>query len=171
MKKHVRLVDHNIERATGLTVETGRFKGTVCLSIGGTIGRMTVNAAELLNAAQAVMSCWTNSERSASTRQKGTKVADDSEGGNERREKLERPTKSSGRQRQKYSAQPRVQNNQGRALRAIRDPHPGNLSRRPHPYWTAYEDRVLAIVSPEIAAKKLRRSIAEVEARMRQLGL
>ena len=71
----VPLLEHNIERATGLTVGAGRAKRSVTLAISGTSGQLTVDAAELVEAVLDIMSRPPVRAASASTRKNKQKVA------------------------------------------------------------------------------------------------
>jgi len=167
--KNVRLHDHNIHGARGIAVHFGRFQGTVKLEIRGTIGQMTVNPRELVDAVTTVMS----SARSATTPV---------------------PTKPSGQSSPKRSRSGRQLAPRSKGSRGLRLSLPNNKpasgptpkvklatvelaletssfrgteSRR----WTAYEDRVVRVLSPYMAAEKLHRTLEEIHAQRKEMGV
>jgi hypothetical protein len=163
MKKYIRLLDHSIDGATNLTVDAGRFSGSVSLTIGGTPGRMTVNASDLLAALQEIMRGWPQ------------KTSGESDGTAEK-PRRERKTRASITQKSNSIARPR--GNMSRARTLIFSKKSGsagtstpNLESRENMPWTEYEDHVLDVLSPEFASEKLHRPLSEIHARLRKLGL
>ncbi len=169
MKKHIQLLDHNIERANGLTVESGRFRGTVSLAIGGTIGRMTVSAFDLLKAVSEVMASWSKQPKESNheyeiqdasiARKTRTKVSDSKE--NRQAIRHKQSPISPNRAETSVSVQSLAYTRN--SLKTINQPSSSG--------WTPYQDKVISITSPEIAAKKLKKPVAEINSRRRQLGL
>jgi hypothetical protein len=167
MKKTISLIDHNIEQARSLTIESGRFKGTVCLSIGGTVGRMTVSAEELMTALQETV----------------FRRRQDAKAGEKSNKKKMRAASSQGSSK-KTSASSGPPRDHRRVLTISGRPStPVHVSRlvttsemaqtrfRPGAGWTLREDRVISVVSPQIASEKLKRPLTEILARRRELGL
>ena len=181
---HVRILDHEIEKASGLILRMGRFKGSVAIDIGGTIGCMTVDATELRNALDAVIHSWASEKVSHEVQDavvkrqtigpmRGEKTAKrlDStnmaaEGQPKDRGSLNSPSRPSGTTvNDAIEVLPEI------ALppavsKADKSKTGGQLYGR-----RAHQDTVIRILSPETAAKKLGLSLEEILDRRRQLGL
>lgn len=152
MKKNIRLIDHTIDRATNLSLEAGRFAGSITVSINGTPGRMTVNAEELLAAVQEILSVWSNIKSHQDRKSAENAVR-----------------KQSGRANARFNT-----NGPGGERKSLKigakAEVAGELIWRRGQMWAEWEDKVLSIVSPELAAEKLRRPLTEIHARLRELG-
>ena len=180
MNKRLGLVDHNIKKATGLEVGMGRFKGTVSLTITGTIGWLTVDASDLLIAIEEIRWRWAETDDEGKIELVERHDQAEANQPRERPRKLERNTRVDVMQQQTPTSQPVVREQQKPASRPPdvqnRPLHVAkNRSSQPSSETIAmrisYEDSVIAIVSPELAAEKLRRPIREIHARRRELGL
>ena len=167
--KNVRLHDHNIQGARGIAVHFRRFHGTVKLEIRGTIGQMTVNARELVDAVTTVMSTAGSATTPAPTKpsgqsspkrsRSGQQLAARSKGG--RGLRLSSPgNKSASGPTPKVTMTTVESASETSSFR-------GTESRR----WTVREDGVVRVLSPKMAAEKLRRTMEEVQLRRKVLGL
>lgn len=157
MAVFLRLMDHNVDKATGLTVRMGRFNGSVCLAIEGTVGQLTVDANELRQALETLM----NPKSSVGSKRTKSDLADRESNHLSQRSKDKKSVK---RGRPLQSATPVV----GDSKKAHSEPM--KLAATGHNTWTPYEDRILSIYSAVVAAKKLKRPVAEVTARKDKLG-
>lgn len=148
MKKQIRLLDHNIESARGLTVESGRFKGSVSLRIDGTIGQLTVRASELLSALQQIAGVEATRLRNNSNQESVSSL------------------KNQGPKSARISRTQRVEVQSRKKRRTRKE---STIIWRAGFAWTEYEDQIIMIASPGFAAEKLRRPLSEVIARLAQL--
>jgi hypothetical protein len=169
--RYVRLHDHNILGARGIAVRVGRFQGTVTLEIRGTVGIMTVNGKELVDAVTTTMSRGRD----------GTTLA--------ARELFQVPSKRSTGTHSSRPLVARSASDHARVLSTTANKsaariaskakmtttalgsHDCSFKRRELPRWTDREDRVVRVLSPTMAAEKLHRPLDEIHARRKSLGV
>ncbi len=181
---HVRILDHEIEKASGLILRMGRFKGSVAIDLGGTIGCMTVDATELRNALDAVIHSWASNDVSCEVQDaeverqtigpmRGEKTAKRLDSKNMAaesqpmvRHSLNSPSRPSGT----------TVNNAIEVLPEIALPPKASEADKSKTDVQLYgrrahQETVIRILSPETAAKKLGLPLEEIMDRRRQLGL
>jgi hypothetical protein len=199
MKNHLRLANHNIENATGLEVGMGHYKDTVLLTITGTIARMTVDATDLLAALIAIRRNWAELENKETIKLierrdvEGRDVeereivrCDDEQHVNEQHageqrspeeaKSARRPRRNRVHSMRPVSApadDPRHQQEQQpiASPATVAKEDVKSTSQAKSVAWTGRDDSIIAILSPEMAASKLRRPLEAILARRRELGL